>query len=203
MELLIQGALLGILLTSMVGPIFAALVETSIERGRVHGFWVGLGIWTSDFMFISICLLAIVPVTNMFDPSMESSIRIAAGGFFILFGLWFIFKRSAIPDFDRIPTPKELAAAWTKGFLVNTLNPFTFLFWFGTTISLLGQSTGKDLSHLFYIGVMAVVIPGDLLKVFLADKLRHKLTVKKFTRLRWLAGLAFALFGAWLVIEQL
>lgn len=202
-ELYLKGFLLGLGLTSMIGPIFFTLVENSLEQGWKSGLWAGIGMWVSDFLFILFCILAIVPISQMMTGETERALQTGAGIFFLAFGIILYKKRKSPVGEEDIDTQKEVLMAWLKGFTVNTLNPFTFLFWTGSTLALLTGVDGWKTSLPFYFGVMTSVIAGDLAKVFLAARIRRKVNESGLEKLRKISGIGFLLFGLWLLFRFL
>ena len=61
---ILEGLGMGLVLACSLGPIFFALTQTSIEEGVLPGMTVGLGIWISDLIIVSLyyfCLLYTSP----------------------------------------------------------------------------------------------------------------------------------------------
>ena len=205
MQLLTNGLLLGLMLTIMVGPIMIALVQTSFENGWKSGIRVGMGIWLSDLLFIAACYIGIKQVRDLTNlPGFTFWVGIIGGVILFSFGIGLLLKHS---------TPQEIADqveemhlekfnAWMRGFLINTVNPFTFIFWTTVSLTVLANETERlSSAFLFYGGIMFVVIIGDAMKVFLAEKIRHWLTPKHIHQIRLVSGIAFLLFGVAMVIR--
>jgi threonine/homoserine/homoserine lactone efflux protein len=51
-QYILDGIILGLTLTILLGPIFVALTQTGIQHGIRAGVAVGSGIWISDLLVI-------------------------------------------------------------------------------------------------------------------------------------------------------
>jgi threonine/homoserine/homoserine lactone efflux protein len=83
-----------------------------------------------------------------------------------------------------------------KGFLLNGINPFIFIFWLGVagmiTIEL---HYSFDQASLFYIGVVVMVLSMDITKAFLATRIRDLITPRFMKIMNRSVGIALILFG--------
>lgn len=191
--------LLGAVLAASIGPIFFALVQTSLRQGVFAGLLVGAGIWVSDLLFILANYWGISQVTQLRDNETFTLLFGLAGGALLVgFGLFLFFKPpptlaqmrgSAIREDQR-------RRLWLTGFIVNTANPFTVFFWLTTmTDGLINRHFSGREVLLFFGGVMLVIIVTDALKAYFADRIRHRLLP---VHLKWfgrLAGVIVAGFG--------
>lgn len=214
MDLLIQGIGVGILLSILMGPILFALIQTGIEEGFRAGAMVGLGIWVSDFLFILSVYFGIAYVEQVtqwewFEPilGIGGGIVLAAFGL----GTWFS-KPPQVPEKlldDTIGevVPRSMSSylsLWLKGFLINTLNPFTFFFWLGLMGTfVINQSPSHSEAFLYFVGVLGTIIITDVLKVYFAKTVRHLLRPNHLIWIRRVSGAALVIFGVVLVIRVL
>ena len=206
-ELFTKGVVLGMSLSILVGPLLIAIVQTSIEQGRKAGLMVGAGIWLSDILFIATVYFGISSIQKITEwEGFEMSMGVVGGMVLALFGLGTIFAKA--PDADAWEQCKlEQAATWKlllKGFLINTLNPFTFFFWISVTSTIVVDGALSSFSaSLFYGGLLGTIIATDSLKAIFADKLRTKLTPKNMLLMRQIAGVMLIIFGIVLIIRVL
>jgi len=85
---------------------------------------------------------------------------------------------------------------WLKGFLINTLNPFTFFFWVGvaTTVVVDGELEYTEARY-FFGGILGTIISTDLLKALMAKRIRKWLRPKHLLWLRRVSGIALIIFA--------
>lgn len=199
---LFQGILLGLLLTIMVGPILFALIQAGIERGFRAGAMIGLGIWISDLIYIMFAYFGISYLINIMEWSgFELTLGIAGGFVLIITGILTILRKP--PEIGRsYGLSDSYLALWVKGFLINTVNPFTVFFWVTvmTTIVAKNNLDGKNAAFLFG-GIMGTIIITDSLKILLAKAIRRWLKPKHILWTRRISGFALVVFGIVLMVR--
>ncbi len=199
MNLSFEGMLLGLVLSVSIGPIFFALVQTSIREGLASGVFVATGIWISDFLFILFTYLGLSQLTQLRDnPTFSLYFGLIGGLFLVIFGLILFFKKPiSIETLGKSPVRESsILSLWFQGFLVNTINPFTIFFWLTTmTDGVVGRSFGAKEVILFFGGIMGTIMVTDFLKAYFADKIRHKLQKKHLKFFGWFSGIIVIGFG--------
>lgn len=84
-----------------------------------------------------------------------------------------------------------------KGFVINGMTPMVLFFWVATvsfaTVHF-GYASGQDFS-LFFLGMLGTILSTDILKAFLADKVRRLITPRSMTIMNILIGLILFGFG--------
>jgi len=212
MEFFWEGIKIGFLLTIMIGPLFFTLVQTGIEEGFKAGAVVGAGIWVSDFLFV-LLVYGGMSVLAQYVKGEHVTLLMGVGGSALLasFGLGqllsarskYFFREtdSAILPFRRT---SSFLSLWLKGFLINTINPFTLFFWLGLMSAVaVKQEFGPHNAVAFFGGILSIIISGDLAKILLAKKIRSLMQPKHFLWLRRISGLALIAFGAVLFVRAL
>ena len=201
--LLGEGFITGIMLTMMLGPVTMIILRYGLQVNRVAGVWAAAGTWVSDFIFIGLTYW----MANAIDTwSQRPDIRLTlflAGGFgLLIMGLLMLRVRKTIVS----ATPENISAgyakAFTGGFLVNSLSPFTLFFWLGAAVFLHIQS--NDPLHpaqpiWYYIGVMISLAAGDFTKAWLAPKLTLWLKEQHVYWVQMVAGILIAGTGLYIM----
>ena len=205
MNYLWQGIQLGMVLAILVGPLLFALVQVSIEQGARSGLAVGAGIWISDLLFILAVYFGMTYVDRLVKwQSFEFTLGLAGAVVLLAVGINYFLKPP--PQFDDHPEGftghDSKWSLWLKGFLINTINPFTVFFWVSVmTGVVLDQELTGGQSSLFFGGILGMIMLTDTLKVLLAKRIRHKLKAGHFQWVRWIAGGALILFAIILAIR--
>lgn len=208
MDMLLGGIKLGLILSFMIGPIFFALVQTSVEEGFRAGAMVALGIWVSDASFVLAVYYGMSYLAEVIKaPSF--SLILGVGGSILLacFGLVTLLTipkgllTNTMPTYQRSSSYLSL---FTKGFLINTVNPFTVFFWTSvmSTVVIKDGFDGTQASW-FFGGVLGTIVVTDLLKVILAKKIRYSLRPIHLLWLRRISGSALIVFGVVLLVRVL
>jgi threonine/homoserine/homoserine lactone efflux protein len=203
-----QGMQFGLALALLVGPLVLALVQASLEYGRKAGLWVGMGIWISDLLFILAVYFGIPYVEKIvkwqhFEPVMGGVGAVVLAGF----GLATLLTPAPGIHEDQLHlTGNKRPAAiifWLKGFLINTVNPFTFFFWLSAMGGFVLESRlDERASAMLFAGILVTLVVTDGAKVFAARAIRRKLKPRHLRWLRKTAGLALLIFGAILLARS-
>jgi len=122
----------------------------------------------------------------------------------ITFGIATFLKKST---FDKDEPRQKLSKRnylgfFTKGFLVNTVNPFTFIFWISVISTyVLGRGIDNTEAVLFFGSILFVIVTTDILKVVLAKVIRQKLKANHIDMFSKVAGVVLFIFGVGLLVR--
>ncbi len=204
MQLIIDGILLGLTLTILLGPIFVALTQTGIQKGARAGISVGTGIWTSDLLVIISSYVFIKQIDDLSNhPNFQFWMGLTGGFVLIVFGIGSLIKNPAENTETPAFSAKSYAGYWTKGFVVNFFNPFTFVFWIGVMSSyVIGKAINGFETILLFGTIMITIMITDSSKVLLAKYLRNKMTTPRVHLFGRIAGIALIVFGIVLIFRS-
>lgn len=192
---LIGGLGLGLVLSLSVGPVIFAIIKYSINNGFKAGISFALGVSFSDIFFVVTGNLLTSFITGL--EEYNKWIGISGGTLLIGMGIYgLLFKKVKISTGDEPPEmfrTHDYLKIWLAGFLMNTLNPGVLLFWLPVCVA----NSATSISHriITYSSCLIWVLSTDVLKVFVADKIRHKLTLSNVVWLNKIAGGSMILFG--------
>ena len=102
-------------------------------------------------------------------------------------------------------TKQEHKPAWfvflAKGFVLNILNPFVWIFWFSSVAMVAGNMGGNKLSTIvFFAIILGTTLFLELLKAWGAAKLKKFLDADRTTLMNRIAGILLMLCGAYFII---
>jgi threonine/homoserine/homoserine lactone efflux protein len=199
MYALFKGILFGLLLAVLVGPVFFALIQTSIRKGFRSGVLLSLGISLSDTIYIIICYIGF---TQLFEHAQfKESLAMIGGLIMFMFGVSAIMKPvSSKADILIEPKKPGTFRYVFKGFALNAINPFVILFWVGV----MSMVTVQEKLHgvqtlLFFLGTILTVFCTDISKAYVAHKLSKYLTHNFLTWMNRAVGVAMVGFGCRLI----
>ncbi len=202
---LFKGVLLGFTVAIILGPGFFSLLQTSIYRGFKAGALLAIGILISDFAMISLCYFGFMQIFD--NPENQLSIGIIGGIILIVFGIVTFTRKPSLGDrpkqnYDSKAKKPKIIAYIGKGFLMNTLNPFLLIFWIGV-VSFATSNYGLDYKSLifFFSGTLGTILLTDLVKCYLAIKVRKFLNLHVITWMNRLVGITLAVFGIVLIVR--
>lgn len=192
-----NGILFGLLLTIFIGPVFFALIQTSIEKGFVSGIFMALGIALSDTVYISITYFGLSQVIN--PENVNAGLGIVGGLIMMGFGLVSYFKPINSVEAKGEIQPKQkkkFLRPVIKGFLLNGINPSVFVFWIGiSSMATVNYGYSGSVAIVFFASIIATVFLTDIVKSFVAHKLKKLLTYKFMSLMNKTVGIALFLFG--------
>ncbi len=213
----VHGILLGFSLSLLIGPMLFAIISASLERGFRAGVSVAAGIWLSDVMFLYLIYRGVSVLSKLVAlPYFKMVASLAGGGVLLIFGAINLLSR-------HIPTPREDNAAdclldtldgkepegvdhnwkrwgylgyWLRGFLLNTVNPFTIFFWLGfaSTVIIPNRWTQQE-TLVFFTGMLSTLVIIDTLKAYAAKRVRDFLTPHHIRRVQRIIGVLLLVFG--------
>lgn len=192
-----NGVLFGLLLTIFIGPVFFALIQTSIEKGFISGIFMAIGIALSDTVYISITYFGL---SQLIDPeNVNAGLGVVGGLIMIGFGLVSYFKPINSVEAKEEIQPKQrenFLRPVIKGFLLNGINPSVFVFWIGiSSMATVNYGYSGNIAIVFFASIIATVFLTDIVKSFVAHKLKKLLTYKFMSLMNKAVGIALFLFG--------
>ena len=170
------------------GPVFVALIKTSIEKGFLIGLLFALGVLTSDTSYFLLVYLGISQLQN--TKLVEEILGAGGGAFLIGFGIRLMISKEKPKELNDKLIQGSLIKSYINGFLINTLNPAAFLFWVATVSAVTVEFSGQSrYIFTFLIVCMSFVFGTDVLKAFLAGKVKNLVTPKFMLWLHRISGL--------------
>ena len=159
---------------------------------------MGAGIWVSDILYILFVYCGLSYVSELLEnQSFTYSTGIIGSLILVAFGIGTFFSKP--PVFDKATEGQRKSSIFnlfSRGFLVNTVNPFTVFFWFSVTSSMVVKNTFSPWEAVLFFGAIVITIMcTDLLKAYLAKRISEKLTQKHIAITRKITGVILILFG--------
>lgn len=202
MNPLIEGMLLGLTLSIMIGPALFTLIQTSIHRGLYRGVILAFGIFLSDLALVFFCYLGAAQIFG--DARNGLLVGVIGGIILIAFGIVTYLRKVQIATeelIENIKKPGPLTYI-LKGFFLNFANPFVWLWWMSVMVTISASYGSDSVSvKLFFVGSLFTVLSTDLLKVVVASQLKRYLKPKFLINLNHAVGVLLVVFGIFLVIR--
>jgi threonine/homoserine/homoserine lactone efflux protein len=202
-EAIISGLLLGLFIAISVGPTLFAVINYSMHHSYRAGIAFVLGVSLSDVSYVVLANIATTWLQKLEDH--KWTIGIIGSLLFIGIGLYGFFKKYK----PRRPKPaKEVtisrsayAKIFASGFLMNALNPAVIIIWMGAAVKV---SVYSVIDKFLFFGVcLGIVLSIDFSKVFLADRIRNWLTLRKIMYFNKISALCILAFGVILFFSML
>ena len=208
----IWAVVIGLFLSLIVnmGPAFITLVQTSLHRGFKSAAWFISGVVLNDAMIISLYILTSVQVVMRSELEV-TLFSIGAGIILVLFGI-FTFRRKAEDKesllekrTNEIIEKKDDKPSWLlmlgKGFVINILNPFVWIFWFSAVAVVAGSMGGNKVNTIvFFALILGTTLMCELLKAWGAAKLKVFFNPRRTTIMNRCAGILLVVCGVYFIV---
>jgi threonine/homoserine/homoserine lactone efflux protein len=193
-DALIKGVLVGLFMAISVGPTLFAIIKYSLNFSYKAGLAFVLGVSISDFLYVLVANVAASWLRYL--APYERTIALAGSVVLMAMGAWGMLKKIKPKRPASLPmeiSGKHYFRIWMGGFLVNTLNPGVLITWLGA-VTITAVSSGFYRFVLF--GTALVIILGiDFSKVFLADRIKRLLTIRRIIYVQRFSAACLALIG--------
>ena len=192
---LIEGFLLGLGSILFIGPVFFVILKNTLEYGKLAGFYISIGILFSDFVYMVLYKYFLYDsIEKYLDTTYTYSLFAL-----ILFvmGVANILKKSKENSKVHLFRNNPITM-FSKGFLINFVNPFVFLFWLG--VFKYSSEKFDNFNQLLFLGSSLVgIFIIDMVKVLFSAVLKKYLNSDTLLLLYKIIGFIFISFSLYIV----
>ena len=196
-ETLVKGFIIGLLVSSPMGPINLLTIQRTLNRGRLHGFVSGMGAMLSDFTYATITLFGLNFVSDFLLKN-ESLLQLVASVILIVFGFT-VFRSNPLKGW----TPKDNfeGTRYLKDFVSSFLLTFSNVAIILVFIGLFARFSFnplKDGLNFVIAGIVGFILAAIFWWYFLTllvAKFRKKFNRKGLIILNRIIGLILILIG--------
>ncbi len=198
MDLVLSAVIVGLILSLfLIGPVFFLLIDTSLSKGWKSAIVLDLGVIAADILCIAAAYFGSKDFTDyVASHPRYYQIYIIAGFFVIVYGFFMYFSKPPLHLGQEAGIiGKNYLKTFFNGFVMNLLNVGVIVFWFVIVSSVILKY--PDPSHFtLYMGIiLGTYLAIDLIKIFLADKLKSRITDQKVYLIRKVVGICLLVFG--------
>lgn len=191
----------GAMLAFMIGPSFFYLLGVSIKQGFKKAISFALGIAISD---LAILLLVLYGLKSFMEtPDFQKHFSLAS--VFIMFGISYYYFRLAHHP-EKVKTKdqtKNLPAIlyFSKGIIINSLNPFTLMLWIWIGSQIGGEQTLSLKETIIFCTVLITTIfCFDSIKAYTAKTLTRYFSDKNLRKIDYALSAVFFVLGIRFVV---
>lgn len=193
-ETIISGIGLGIVLSFLTGPVFFALIKTSIEKGFYAGISLAVGVMLADIIFIGLTLYgsSFVALENKY----RLPLGVAGSGVLLSIGIYYLVKKVKI-SYEAITSKRHHPGYFLKGFFMCLLNPSVLIYWLSVTSGVISVAGNFEPSEIipFFGAILITQLSMDVVKAHYANKLRYRIKEKTIALLNKIAGSLIIIFA--------
>lgn len=188
-EAIYKGFLIGLCTSIPVGPIGILCIQRTLHKGRMHGFFSGLGAATSDFLYALVALLGLSFVMN-FVRQHELAIQIGGSIVIMGFGIHIFFQNPSRQlkksNNDKTTYHQDFISAFGLT-ITNPLMIFLFIGLFARFSFVNGSSSPASI----VFGMLSVFLGSAtwwFILTFVANLFKSKLNMRGLGFLNKIAG---------------
>lgn len=197
--MVVRGVAIGAIISAPMGPVGILCVQRTLDGGRRHGFYTGVGASISDLIY---CLLTGFGLSFIEDFLQENQQIIQILGSIVLigFGIYIMKKNPASNLSRKRPSAGRTGKAMLSGFLFTFSNPLILFLIIGLFARFNFQSPEcRWFDYVVgYISIVAGAIGWWWLITFIVNKVRAHFNLRSMWIVNRVIGiviLIFALFG--------
>jgi threonine/homoserine/homoserine lactone efflux protein len=199
LEPILSGIGFGFILAAILGPVFFTLLQTALHESFKAATHLAVGVLLSDMGWI----VAGYAFASQFDFTGKYKFIVGwvGGTLLIVFGVYNFFKKIKVKEVDD--NKKTVHAKFVlKGFLLNAFNPSVPIFWL-SVISVVKLKEEYSFSHeaVFFGAVLTTVFGIDLLKSYVAQRIKALLNAKVLLWMNRILGIILFAIGLRMMIK--
>lgn len=195
-EILLKGIILGLTVSMPLGPTGIILINRTIKRGRLSGFFSGLGLATADTL-LAVVAAAGFSVIISFINQERFIISLIAGIVIIGIGLK-IYLSNPVKDIrNREKTDKSLWRDYYSVFVLSISNPYTVLIFvaFFSGVHINGDVKPALVPFFLIPGVLIGTIAWWFFLSYFLSRFKKKIRLRVIVTVNKVAGIVVMAIG--------
>ncbi len=195
-EILLKGIILGLTVSMPLGPIGIILINRTIKRGMLSGFFSGLGLATADTLLAVLSALGFTVIIR-FINSQRFIISIIAGLVIIGVGLK-VFLSNPVKGFrNKEKVNKSLWRDYYSVFVLSISNPYTIFIFvaFFSGVHFNGNVKPEQVPFLLIPGVLIGTIAWWFFLSYFVSRFKKNIRLRVIVRANKIAGILIIVIG--------
>ncbi|MCE5346393.1 MAG: LysE family transporter [Bacteroidales bacterium] len=201
-EIVLKGIILGLAVSMPLGPIGIILINRTIKRGFLSGFFSGLGLASADTTLAMLASLGYSFIIS-FIKAERFILSIIAGILVIAVGLK-VFLSNPVKDIrHKDKANKSLWRDYYSVFALAISNPYTVLIFIAlfSGINIAGNLRPELVPFFLIPGVFIGAITWWFFLSYFVSRFKKKIRLRVIVRLNKIAGLAIISIGILILLS--
>jgi len=196
-EILLKGIILGLAVSMPPGPIGIVLINRTIKRGLLSGFFSGLGMATADTLLAVLAGLGFTVIIRFINEE-RFIITIIAGLVIIGVGLKVLLSNPIKEFRNREKVNKSLWRDFYSVFVISISNPYTIFIFvaFFSGIHINGNVRPELVPFFLIPGVLVGTISWWFFLAYFVSRFKEKIRLRLIVRINRVAGIVIIFIGA-------
>ncbi len=195
-EILLKGIVLGLMVSMPLGPIGIILINRTIKRGFLSGFFSGLGLASADTILAILAGLGFTVIIGFLKEE-RLLITIIAGITIIGVGIK-VFMSNPVKDFrNKEKGNKSLWRDFYSVFVLSITNPYTvFIFVaFFSGIHIAGNVRPEQMPFSLFPGVFLGAIAWWFFLSYFLSRFKKKIRLRRIVMINKAGGITIIIIG--------
>jgi len=195
-EILLKGILLGLAVSMPLGPIGIILINRTIKRGMLSGFFSGLGLASADTLLAVLAALGFNVILSFINQE-RFIISVIAGLIIIGIGMK-IFLSNPVKDIrNREKTNKSLWRDYYSVFVLSISNPYTIFIFvaFFSGVHINGNVRPELVPFFLIPGVFIGTITWWFFLSYFVSRFKKNIRLRVIVRVNKVAGIVVIVIG--------
>jgi threonine/homoserine/homoserine lactone efflux protein len=201
-EILLKGILLGLAVSMPLGPIGIILINRTIKRGMLSGFFSGLGLATADTLLAVLAALGFNVILSFINQE-RFIISVIAG--LIIIGIGFkIFLSNPVKDIrNREKANKSLWRDYYSVFVLSISNPYTIFIFvaFFSGVHINGNVKPELVPFFLIPGVLIGTISWWFFLSYFVSRFKKNIRLRVIVRVNKVAGIVVIVIGVLVLLS--
>ena len=197
--MILRGLIIGVVISAPMGPVGIYCLQRTLDKGRLSGFYTGVGAAISDFIY---CLLTGFGLSFIEDfiNVHRDPIKLIGSAVLVFFGIWLMRKKtddgSIAADADHGAPSRE--GDILKGFALTFSNPLILFLIIGLFAQFNFVIEGMKFYHyiLGFIGIIGGALGWWWMVTHFVDKLRGHFNQRTMKLINTVIAIIILIFAA-------
>jgi threonine/homoserine/homoserine lactone efflux protein len=195
-EILFKGIILGLTVSMPLGPIGIILINRTIKRGMLSGFFSGLGMATADTLLAFLAGIGFTVIISFINKE-RYIISIIAGLIILGVGLK-VYLSNPVKDIrSREKSEKSLWRDYYSVFVLSISNPYTIFIFvaFFSGVHINGTVRPELVPFFLIPGVLVGTISWWFFLSYFVSRFKKNIRLRLIVRINKVAGIVIILIG--------
>jgi threonine/homoserine/homoserine lactone efflux protein len=195
-EILLKGIILGLTVSMPLGPIGIILINRTIKRGMLSGFFSGLGMATADTLLAFLAGLGFTVIVSFINKE-RYIISVIAGLIILGVGLK-VYLSNPVRDIrNREKSEKSLWRDYYSVFVLSISNPYTIFIFvaFFSGVHVNGDVRPELVPFFLIPGVLVGTISWWFFLSYFVSRFKKNIRLRLIVRINKVAGIVIMVIG--------
>lgn len=196
LEILLKGIILGLTVSMPLGPIGIIMINRTIKRGMLSGFFSGLGMASADTLLAFLAGIGFTVIVSFINKELFI-ISIIAGLIIIGVGLKVFLSNPVMDMRNREMANKSLWRDFYSVFVLSISNPYTIFIFvaFFSGVHINGNVKPELVPFFLIPGVFVGAISWWFFLSYFVSRFKKKIRLRLIVRINKVAGIVVIVIG--------